>query len=99
VPATACIVTSHGEAEFWEANSSGRNQRGLAAVDKTPLRRRHDHRIFARHLIGEGGHAEALLHPEKNIEIGQGGFTITMPTPSAISSAIRAEPRYLAGSI
>jgi hypothetical protein len=54
---------------------------------------------FARHLIGEGGHAEALLHPEKNIEIGQGVFTITMPTPSAISSAIRAEPRYLAGSI
>ena len=31
-----------------------------------PLCRRHDHRIFARHLIGEGGHAEALLHPERN---------------------------------
>jgi hypothetical protein len=70
----ACIVTSHGEAEFWEANSSGRNQHGLAAIDKTPLRRRHDHRILARHLIGEGGHAEALLHQEKNFEIGQGGF-------------------------
>src|ERR1700732_1291636 len=49
-------------------------EHGFVAVDKTTVRRRHEHRIFARHLIGEGRHAEALLDPENNIEVRQAGF-------------------------
>ena len=32
------------------------------------------HRVFARHLIGEGGHAEAFLHPPHQIQIGHAGL-------------------------
>src|SRR5262245_17562182 len=38
----------------------------LLAVEPTVLRRRHDHRVLARHLIGEGRHAEVIFHAREH---------------------------------
>ncbi len=36
--------------------------------------RRHDHRVLARDLVGEGRHPEMVLHPRDDVEIGQAGL-------------------------
>src|SRR5439155_6042672 len=46
----------------------------LLAVEPTVLRRCHDHRIFARYLIGEGRHGEGVFHAPQNVEVGHTGL-------------------------
>jgi len=46
----------------------------LVAVDPAIVRGRHDHPIFAAHLIGEGESPEFILHAADDVEIGYAGF-------------------------
>ena len=66
--ATCFKLLGHARREIGQhAVGAGALERGqrldhrLVAVDPAVLRRRHHHRVFARHLIGEGRHAEASL--------------------------------------
>ena len=43
---------------------------GAFTIQPAALDGRHDHRIFARHLIDERRHAECVLHPAHDVEIG-----------------------------
>src|SRR5665213_3909862 len=47
---------------------------GDEALREVALDRGMQHRIFARDLIGEGRHAEALLHAPQHVEVGQAGL-------------------------
>jgi hypothetical protein len=43
-------------------------------VEPAVLRRRLQHRVLAAHLVGEGRHAERVLHPAQDVEVGHAGL-------------------------